>query len=384
MRAVSSVYGKIHTLLYSLQAIAPDRPIADISKELASLVAVLPDVHYNVAMVLPTEGQESLHAAQWRMTVVQSVHTILSNKRQSGKADIFPVHIDPAEVGIIAGVGRIITPWVQDNVIVLEATALPRVPILLERSTAMRNRSVDELLIDALALNTNALMKPWACAIDGSDLLVGNTYALVPQGVSSVRGDDFSMAVLQDMLGVSSLIEIARPPEISSYLRHLDLFLTLGGKLDNGKELVLVGTVDNSFIDSNSSGRGLRLKEKLQKYLNDVANALAANTTVAFQVERIPLVVEYRQEKESSMQWIYSYNNCLVEVYPNPAGELVRKAYLPSYTLPPSFAGLQAEAEVAFCKHGFRPQSLQADFVNIARRKGSLHCLTKELVRLPF
>lgn len=173
---------------------------------------------------------------------------------------------------------------------------------------------------------------------------------------------------------------------------HLDLFITLGGKTEDGRQIVFVG-------DPKLTQKVLKaeLKDKAPTFPVQIIQHFEVLDEFwlrhemerglgmpSFKVVPVPLFIHSRV--------IYSYNNCLVESYD---GETV--AYLPEYRvseredkyerLNPYFKVMASMVEEALLGNGFTKVNWLGPgkfFRKLSLMRGSLHCITKVLKRYPI
>lgn len=154
---------------------------------------------------------------------------------------------------------------------------------------------------------------------------------------------------------------------------HIDMFITLAGRSENGKYRVLVG-------DPKLAAEILELdilKYGMPELFEDVAQGLINN---GFEVIKIPLPVVYIDEPEKKeRRWYFtSYNNCIVEIIDGTN----KTIWLPSY----GYGNWQIlkktddYAKKVFEDLGFKVIPL-TDYHPLAENSGSLHCIKKYIER---
>jgi hypothetical protein len=242
-------------------------------------------------------------------------------------------------------------------------------------------------------------------ALLGKDLLVRNWLDVIrKKGIANAKKADIDKfeADIRQLLGKAHLFwpgfDVPRPklkhPEELSYQPafHLDLFLTLGGKAPNGKEIILHGDPAMAW-------------EVCEQILGERAESWLQVSKKAF-LQGFQAVLTYIQKMSEgksdgpqfemiALPWLtwkgktYSYNNCLVEEFDGK-----KYAYVPSYLvadaddevdrLNPVFLALEAEVERQFSKAGFEPVcwvKAGFHFRTYAAAEGSLNCISKVLRR---
>jgi hypothetical protein len=156
-------------------------------------------------------------------------------------------------------------------------------------------------------------------------------------------------------------------------LFHIDMFITLAGRGENGKYRVVVG-------DPRLAAQILELdieEYAMPELFDDIAQGMEAN---GFEVIRLPLPVVYfddREKKERS--WYFTtYNNCLVEII----SQNEKTIWLPTYGYG-NWEVLKKTDDYAKAVYeglGFKVIML-TDYHPLAAGMGSLHCIKKYLER---
>jgi hypothetical protein len=184
------------------------------------------------------------------------------------------------------------------------------------------------------------------------------------------------------------------PAEIRNNLPelfHLDIFLTLGGRTRDNKELVLLGEI-NVWGTSSNEWNPLSLDHATGRlrvvigYLNACEIILRKHD---FIVRRIPLLYESHQ--------FFSYNNCLVEVTKTCklwSKKLIKyrsKIYLPKYHWQklhdcchagtPDFCKADQKVTKLLEGLGFKVVLIDMKFRVQAHSRVGLHCMTSVLAR---
>ncbi|MDP5170648.1 MAG: hypothetical protein NWR72_10410 [Bacteroidia bacterium] len=167
-------------------------------------------------------------------------------------------------------------------------------------------------------------------------------------------------------------------PDSDQLIYHLDLYLTLGGKLANGKQLIFVAQYKpeeyliGQIPDSSNIPKALAI---ISEWLDQQADWLENRTDGFFHVERIPILYF-----ASSSPGFASFNNGLIEnISPQE-----KYAYLPDYEFTSQeekMSSMRALVENVFAKHQFSVKWIQGRFENMISDAGSLHCRVKVLRR---
>jgi hypothetical protein len=155
-------------------------------------------------------------------------------------------------------------------------------------------------------------------------------------------------------------------------LFHIDMFITLAGRAQDGRYRVLVG-------DPGLAARILGVAEwphAMQEVFDDIARQME---NAGFAVTRNPLPLVYTDDVATSTRYWYfaTANNALVEI---TAGR--RRVWLPAYGFG-AWTALAAtdQANVeAWSDLGFEA-TLLADFHPFAENLGAVHCIKKYLAR---
>lgn len=169
-------------------------------------------------------------------------------------------------------------------------------------------------------------------------------------------------------------------PKSDQLIFHIDLFLTLGGKLPNGKQLIFVAQHDPekhiiTYPGNMVSKEEREIMEICAKWLDDVADWFAKETNGFFEVARIP-ILNFSEQGGG----LVSYNNCLIEVISPDT----RIAYLPVYEVFNSDTGkaiIHQEVESALNAYGIEAKWIEGQFRIMIDNGGSLHCRVKVLER---
>lgn len=155
-------------------------------------------------------------------------------------------------------------------------------------------------------------------------------------------------------------------------LFHIDMFVTLAGRDDEGKPIALVGDPQMAANILGESTSSLMMIP----YYDDIANRL---TSEGFSVVRNPLPLTYVDDREEATRlWYFATaNNALVEITDSS-----KRVWLPSYGY-----GTQQHLQATDNKNkriwedlGFTVTMLK-DFNPFASNLGAVHCICKYLQR---
>ncbi len=151
---------------------------------------------------------------------------------------------------------------------------------------------------------------------------------------------------------------------------HIDLFISLMGRMDDGRFKVLVG--DPGMAADLTGLRGGA--DPMQAAFDDIAAQLG---DLGFAVERNPLpLVYYDDPRERLRRWYFaSSNNVIVQDAPPIV-------WMPSYGHHPwpELAHTDAVNRAIWRRHGYDVRMLP-NFHSLAARHGGPHCLSKCLAR---
>lgn len=286
--------------------------------------------------------------------------------------------------------------WAQDAFIALENDASTILLKPVESMIDAADNRAEFFTADFLALAANMLIRPFGCRVQGGDVLVGDTYALIGRRTLAANrrsahscspGEEQSIAEqFRRALGVQHLIPIGGSGG-GGELHHIDYYLTPGGKNKRGEEVLFVGRVgkDCLFTADNETirARAGQVRAQYNAYLDGVAESVrelsaTPGAGVKFEVVRLPLILDYFRRGECVVR---PYNNCLVEVYGTE-----KNAYLPCYaeddgTGANIFGPVEQQTRSVLEQYGFCVTMVHDNFCNISRQGGSLRCMVKELGR---
>jgi hypothetical protein len=298
-------------------------------------------------------------------------------------------------------------------------------------------RFMDQFISFELAMvrSLRLFLQPTMFQFEGGNILMGDDFALVGKNTlatnwrerlrqcSETEIEDqayltkeleLMKAEIQLALGVQEVLWVGYPglrrdlfcEQQTTYQPdfHIDLFLTLGGRNLQGEELVFVGDPGmateillKAGFEIAPTAHGLAWDEELliDQFVEDSFSFDMVQYFYVYNINgnkrkfktiAIPLLIESGSA--------YSFNNCLVEVT-----ALQKRVFLPNYLRQPTdhislsrrelvmnqkLAVLQEAVERIFKEQGFDDVIWTGDgaqMQHFARRRGSLHCLTKVLRR---
>lgn len=299
--------------------------------------------------------------------------------------------------------------WVQDPFSILQGAE--GWPIFLEPYYFGKgDRGQDQHIAEQVSAYTGYLMKSTRYFFEGGNVLVGDDYMVVgrdtliknlkhyysdvtPNTASYLNAVREITEAFKQTFGVRYVIwlghQTPRPLDgldhqgeyYSQPFFHLDLYLTLGGRTAEGKELAFVAQILDTDLELlSSTQRGMWIER--QKMLNETAALLAAShgdqPGPSFQVERVRMgLTRYGRGGVAPL----SMNNCLVEVYHG-----IKTVYLPRYRSSDDDEAvyldhLSEESAQVLRKEGFSVIWVEGNFKDMAPSCGSLHCIVKVIQR---
>ncbi|MCB9234216.1 MAG: hypothetical protein H6581_21345 [Bacteroidia bacterium] len=409
-RSVSSVYGKIDTLLLTYPGGAGEVTFDMVKKRYGPMFLAFGDRVKFVILVnlkfdggknkfrrLAREARESFEGALRDSHLVPHHHVIcvpsplsFSNLK-ARKLKISPKYNH--------------SEWAQDAFAVLNRP--DGTTALLEPIYQLH--SFNAMVAEQVASATGILIKPTRLHLEGGNLLVGDDYAFVGRNllernrleISHEKGgrpvmDREVISLMKKELGVHYLYFIGQRKEISFVVDvpqgkekfqpvfHLDLFLTLGCKNAEGAEVVFLAEVREEFIFDQDQDRKTKFLQEFRAALNKIARQFKKDFPKLpgprFELKRFPLPIQIDDKGKAIL---YSYNNSQVEWFMG-----IKRMYLPCYRPPDLDNGpfIKAEKEIKNTLDGLGFQSTFVDnaFDRYVERNGSLRCLTKVLKRTYF
>lgn len=318
--------------------------------------------------------------------------------------------------------------WAQDNFLI--KTGPENWGIILQ--PVLTSRPEDQFVADELTMNSDLhlLLQKTDLKFEGGNILGGENFALIGKNTLAINWIDRlknSSGTKRDLdllkeefrklemqfsrdLGVGEVIWVgfdAPRPDLFDQRRlsfqpdyHLDLFLTLGGKTASGRHLIFVADprLGKELAEAATSEK---VVYGLQWDAEDISDSMIAqqfddmvrffetdniNSSIQFEVKRVPMLI--------SGGVVYSFNNAIVDIVGHR-----KRIFLPNYCeegnsfylkgkhakiLNKQLRALATTAENIYSYAGFDqviPTGDGFQMKNYARRRGSLHCLTKVLRR---
>lgn len=322
--------------------------------------------------------------------------------------------------------------WAQDGFVVLQYDDVHN--ILLQ--PLISRRFMDQFNSFELSMERSLafLLRPTMLELEGGNILVGDDFALIGKNTlarnwdrrlrrcsaAELKDHDFLELALKqlahdvaDELGVGEVIWVGFPGvRLDLFCEgrltfqsdfHIDLYLTLGGKTETGRELLFVADpgLGKRIVEERT---GVTVQHGLSWEGESIVDDLVFDSFTEHLEEFFSNYNEDKQERKFEVVRLpmliadgvaYSYNNCLVEVV-----GAKRRVFLPNYVehdpddlkrsakkaaLNANLSALNSVVEAIFKAHDFDEivwTGRGAHFIHFASRRGSLHCLTKVLRRL--
>lgn len=236
--------------------------------------------------------------------------------------------------------------------------------------------------------------------IEGGNILAGDDYILIGKDYlhlnqQETKEDESTLTnEFKKLFGVKHVIWLGLDEPVDFSIKvyqgmyqplfHIDMYITLAGKSENGKELVFVADAKSAkeIIRKKSPDEPFPPNEIIEAF-NKTASWLAnyKKDDLEFEVKRIP--IDLWKYKDGQQKFL-TYNNCLVEVFKDN-NEDRKNVYLPRYSSPApgsiNRCALDEEVAKIFRENGFNVSQLEGAYEELCKRGGSLHCITKVLDR---
>lgn len=414
LRILSSCYGRINHILIvdGVQNTTPQHVVSRQSKLIEAL-SKRKDTLPPTFIVITSNDYDDEGSP---MSQVQLTELILSNLPNRPKIKIVNPDIDGITLiqEFFGNLGiRVpypldpyqLHPWIQDPFLTLRTSIGQTVmlkpyhnwPKPSENVIYSQNKIMNKVMPDILSAQLDIMVKSTPCYFQGGNVLVGDNYALIGKNIlienlqGSDRWDKNAENVLKQLqkdFGVSHVIcpDLAEGTSGMSLdpqpnmLFHLDLFVTLAGKNQDGDSIIVVGELHEwdgvSWLPATSAS-----SQPYASYLEDYVRALKRLKIAGINFEVLRLPLAFHQNV------IYSYNNCIVEIYSHGATE-VKRIYSPVFGEKPSgnesrvsFRVLERQIEAFWNKLLFEMIPIDWDFNDRAPVGAGLHCITHVLTR---
>lgn len=277
--------------------------------------------------------------------------------------------------------------WAQDGYCCLRKD--DGTTVLLEPLSFTRGG--DHFVADQVAAETEMEVEVTKYHLEGGNILAGDDYIIVGKDYlhrnESITGQSHTKITngFKKLFGVSQVIWLGFDESVKfpidvyqgdyQPIFHIDMYVTLGGKTTEGKELVFVADVNlakDILGQAKPPAVIIQAFEKTAQFFESYDR-----DGLQFEVKRLPIDL---WDVDSSSGTFLTYNNCLIEVY----GE-VKNVYIPAYSsvAPGSVNRRKLDKCVAeiFVDNGFKTKLLLGAYEELCKRGGSVHCITKVLKR---
>lgn len=274
-----------------------------------------------------------------------------------------------------------IDEWAQDPFVVLKKEGQPSV--FLE--PFYFNNFSNQYIAEHVAEEVGMLLKSTSLDFQGGNLLAGDNFLLagisIKQTFDQRNASSYSQGAtttLRANFGIDQIIWIGNE-ETGQALFHIDLFLTLGGKTSDGKELVFVGELwteeEGELVLAHDSSNRRALT--LAQHLDDTANYLTEYDGPGpnFMVARLPI---YRERLSGRL---LSFNNCLIENWCDNKKRVFLPLYKRARFESPTYPLLAGKARDILEEWGYEVNWVSGPFWQSSGERGSLHCMVKVLER---
>ncbi|MDL4842851.1 agmatine deiminase family protein [Aquibacillus rhizosphaerae] len=253
-------------------------------------------------------------------------------------------------------------------------------------------RGGDHFVADQIAAETDLEIEVTKYHIEGGNILAGDNYLIIGKDYlhlnEEITGENQEKITneFKKLFGVEHVIWLGFDEPVDfpidvfqgefQPIFHIDMYVTLGGKADNGKELVFIADVKMAKNVLEEDMPPTEISESLDRTAQWLAEYNIDG--LSFEVKRIPIDL---WDLNGSTGTFLTYNNCLIEVF-----EGTKNVYLPAYSsvAPGSINRRKLDEAVAniFSNNGFTVKLLEGAYEELCKRGGSLHCITKDLDRL--
>ena len=253
-------------------------------------------------------------------------------------------------------------------------------------------RGGDHFVADQVAAETNMEIETTKYHLEGGNILAGDNYILIGKDYlhrnEAITGESKKKITngFKKLFGVDHVIWLGFDDPVNfpidvfqgkyQPIFHIDMYITLAGKSDNGKELVFVADAKwaKKILDQDPP------PATIVQAFNKTADWLAQYNKdgLQFEVKRLPIDL---WDVNNTQGTFLTYNNCLIEVFGD-----TKNVYFPAYSsvAPGSINRRKLDEEVAniFENSGFNVRLLNGAYEELCKRGGSIHCITKALDRV--
>jgi hypothetical protein len=388
-RAISSVYGKIEQLL-----LAYPSGLANVNKEnvLERYGAIFEAFNDRVTFVVMGHFGEKSNLKE---QANKAFREALLERQIDPEQHLVFCHT-PFAGSLCKKTHDLHSEYVQDPFLVME-TEVGQV-VLLEPIRQANPENIN--LAEQLAASVGYFTQPSHVGFEGGNFLIGDDFVLVGKNIliqnqelatqmDAVNPQKWLEAYIRKTLGVRYLIWVGTETELkcgtfhstgSPHMQpffHVDLFVTLLGKTNNGKECLLLARIDLEEVD-DVIDHDLEMLRKINEALDHIENELeqygSNRPGPLFEVLRNEIGGKVMQGNKGRYFVPYACNNAQVEQFQN-----IRRIYLPGF---PDKQKLEKKLKEKLLRIGFsQPVMIYNVFEEYAKNGGSLHCISSVLSR---
>lgn len=391
-RAISSVYGKIEMLLLAFPGKKGNISKADVLERYGSIFEAFNDRVTFVVMGDFGKDEKALDSSR------KAFHEALLDSNIDPEHQLIFCHTPMAEVKSQRD-GELHSEFIQDPFVVMESEY--GIPVLLE-SYRQANKE-NSYVAEQLGAYADYLIQPTALEIEGGNILIGDDYALVGKNIlaknfelgkrmSPDNPEKWISNQLKQLLGVRFLIWVGLEKVLdlkefhstgAQQLQpffHIDLFVTLAGKNREGQENIFLANLRQDQIEGAEDVDAPFLNEiekaldETKKLLEEVGKNRPGPT---FRISSIDMGGKIIDQNGKRILVPFSYLNAHIEYFQG-----FRRIYLPSFK---STIALESTIKENLKYDGFKSVVfVKGPFEHYAERHGSLHCISKVLMRSNF
>ncbi|MEO1257174.1 MAG: hypothetical protein AAFZ15_00195 [Bacteroidota bacterium] len=234
---------------------------------------------------------------------------------------------------------------------------------------------------------------------EGGNILAGKDFALVGANTvdrikKKIGGNNWKNAVSEYLVGIpeNEIYEIRSSPYNSTItgkmnglafmgssvlegeqpMFHIDMFIALAGKNENGEEVIMIGDPVSVYNEHD---------DILKAVAGKISEVKTSLTSQGFDVRPVPMPFTYMHvAKEQEPKWYFAtYNNCLVQI----VNEKDKTVWIPQFAFDDWKDELEEYEKTIRCKWnllGFEVNFIH-EFHLCAQYRGALHCMVKCLKR---
>lgn len=299
------------------------------------------------------------------------------------------------------------TAYVQDPFVILQF--MEGLPVFLEPFYFGKDsRGQDRHIAEQVSAHAGYLMKSTELHLEGGNIVADDNYAIIGRDTlmenieelfGGMRNNAEELEEAENklydhfcsILGVDHVIWLGSEtkkeiPRLDirqglgfQPLYHLDLYVTPGGKTENGDELVFVAGIDEQAIEglpSELQASWRKVAAMLRATQDELKNAHRLRPGPRFDVEVIPMGFRIIDAPQKAV-YPLSFNNCLLESYNG-----IKIAYLPQYYPEKEIEDvdlveLHGRVKEQFEHRGYKVKFVRGNFYEKVVTMASLHCISK-------